>query len=190
MPDYLENEMDHSARKMSSAVGNSAWGTMLSLSLTLTLVLGLAIAPNSAFAGQQFPLGPDLQMTPGSLCNRGSTTRYPERIRYCARHVDPQLKNQIIRDYDMELGYNVRQMARRKFKIDHFIPLCAGGSNNVDNLWPQHESVYEITDPLEPAVCEKMAAGRLLQVDAIILVRQAKTDLSKAREILSYIESL
>lgn len=170
--------MDRSFRKMTSVLVSFAVMT----AMTLTTL--------AASANQPFPMGPDPEMTPGSLCTTSSAIRYPERIRYCARHVDPKLKNQIIRDYDQELGYNVQQMARRKFKIDHFIPLCAGGSNNVDNLWPQHESVYEITDPLEPAVCEKMAAGRLLQADAIRLVRQAKTDLSKAEEILILIESL
>ena len=81
-------------------------------------------------------------------------------------------------------------MPRADFKIDHYIPLCAGGSNDESNLWPQHESVYQITDPLEPLVCEKMAAGKLTQAQAIELVRQAKNDLSKADVIINHVDSL
>ena len=80
-------------------------------------------------------------------------------------------------------------MDRMKFKIDHFIPLCMGGSNDKSNLWPQHESVYKITDPLEPAMCNKMAEGKLLQAEAIDLIKYAKQHLDEVPRILREIES-
>jgi hypothetical protein len=134
--------------------------------------------------GFDFPTAPDKKLTPGSLCERPSEYRYPEGIAYCERAVKSELKAEIIRRYDNQLGYRVGQMDRQAFKIDHYIPLCAGGSNRPDNLWPQHESVYVLTDELEALLCEKMSEGRLQQAEAIKLIRRAKADPPKAREII------
>lgn len=139
---------------------------------------------------QRFPLGPHPELTPGKLCDTPSELRYPEKIKYCKRSVHTSVKKAIIAEYDDEYGYQVESMDRKEFKIDHYIPLCAGGSNDEENLWPQHKSVYEITDPLEPLVCGKMAEGKLKQADAVRLVIEAKNDLARAPEIIEYVESL
>jgi hypothetical protein len=140
---------------------------------------------------QQFPLGPnDPGITPGKLCDHPDEYRYPEKIPYCKRDVSKGTKNQVIKVYDQQLGYEVEKMDRQDFKIDHYIPLCAGGANDKTNLWPQHKSVYAVTDPLEPLVCDKMAQGRLLQVDAIRYIREAKADLSKAQAIIDEVSGL
>jgi hypothetical protein len=137
----------------------------------------------------RFPQGPDLTETPGKLCNKSGTTRYAERVSYCSRNVDSSLKAEIIKHYDIAFGYQIRAMNRADFKIDHLIPLCAGGSNDEDNLWPQHKSVYEITDPLEPLICEKMAAGSLSQAEAVRLIIYAKTHLDEAEKIILKLNS-
>ena len=139
---------------------------------------------------QQFPVGPVPSVTPGQLCNHPSSYRYPEKIAYCERDVSPEVKRAVIKIYDDRFGYKIENMDRHDFKIDHYIPLCMGGSNDSSNLWPQHKSVYEITDPLEPALCAKMAEGRLKQADAIKMVKDAKADLSKVEDILIYVEGL
>lgn len=156
-----------------------------------TLVALVLFVSSWSMAGNQaFPTGPDLSLTPGALCDTPTQYRYPEHIPYCRRDVESGLKQQIFVEYDEKLGYHTRQIARNQFKIDHYIPLCAGGSNEQENLWPQHESVYKVTDPMEPLVCEKMAAGRLKQADAIVLIREGKADLSKVPEILRHLQSL
>jgi hypothetical protein len=137
-----------------------------------------------------FPLGPNAQVTPGELCTAPDSRRYPERIAYCSRDVSSNLKDAIIAQYDHDFGYQIGRMQRSQFKIDHYIPLCAGGSNNAKNLWPQHVSVYTITDPLEPAICEKMSEGRLSQKDAVTLVVQAKNNLQLVPQILQHVLSL
>lgn len=141
-------------------------------------------------ANSSFPIGPDPKMTPGALCTSPTAYRYAEHIAYCERNVDGGTKADLIHQYDVSFGYKIESMDRQKFKIDHFIPLCAGGANSVENLWPQHESVYTLTDPLEAAVCEKMSAGRLLQKDAIQWIRQAKLNLSQAASIIAHVQSL
>lgn len=138
----------------------------------------------------QFPTGPIPSVTPGQLCDHPSSYRYPEKIAYCERDVDPEIKRAVIKLYDERFGYHIAEMNRHDFKIDHYIPLCMGGSNDSSNLWPQHKSVYEITDPLEPALCGKMSEGRLKQADAVKLLKEAKADLTKVDATLEYIETL
>ncbi len=158
-------------------------------------VLAILLVSWSAFAypvpksNTIFPIGPAPELTVGSLCKRANTYRYPEQVAYCVRKVSSNLKDRIIALYNSKLGYHI-QNRKIDFKIDHFYPLCAGGSNEADNLWPQHKSVYVLTDLLEQSVCEKMAAGRLAQKDALVLIRKAKLNLSEAEKITTYVRGL
>ncbi len=157
--------------------------------LKLSLISLLLV--NVAFAGSnRFPKNPDLQQTPGKLCSTPTEHRYPEQINYCERDVDTYTKNSIIAKYDTLFGYEIRSMKRVDFKIDHLIPLCAGGANSEENLWPQHKSVYAITDPIEPVLCEKMAQGKLKQADAIKLILKAKMNLDLAPAIFKELQRL
>jgi hypothetical protein len=151
--------------------------------MRFTFLLSLAL-PVAAFANEAYPTGPNPQLTPGSLCARPTAHRYPEHIPYCDRSVSSGLKKQIIHEYDVSFGYRIEQMNRGDFKIDHYIPLCMGGSNDHDNLWPQHVSVYTVTDRLEQVLCDRMSDGELQQRDAVTLIREAKNDLSKVPGIL------
>lgn len=160
-------------------------------SLVLIAVLSFQISAQAFdFNQDRFPKHPNAEMTPGKLCANGSTRRYPEGIPYCERNVERDLKTEIFKAYDEELGFETRQMNRGDFKIDHYIPLCAGGSNSIENLWPQHRTVYEITDPMEPLVCEKMSEGRLKQTEAVELIKRGKNNLSEVPEIIEYLEAL
>ena len=154
------------------------------------LFSALFLVATTAIAGGAFPTGPDQQMTPGEVCGERRIFRYPEHIAYCERNVDSDTKKDVIKSYDQNLGYKIQQMPRNKFKIDHYIPLCMGGANDKENLWPQHESVYTITDPLEQEACEKMAEGKLLQAKAIELIKQAKNHLDQVTQIRDYVHSL
>ena len=158
--------------------------------LVIVCTLALCLAQLS-HAADLFPTSPDAKLTPGSLCDHPSSRRYPEGIAYCSRDVDRNTKKQVMQAYDDQLGFSVTRMNRGAFKIDHYIPLCMGGSNHPDNLWPQHESIYKYTDLIEDVACQKMAAGRLKQADAIELVKRAKSDPSHlAAPVLSQIRSL
>jgi hypothetical protein len=156
-----------------------------------TLVLGLCFVVNvEAGTQSHFPVGPDLNVTPGSFCTHPDTYRYPEHIAYCERDVASSLKQAIIRQYNEQLGFDIRANERGQFKIDHLIPLCAGGSNNQNNLWPQHQSVYVHTDMIEQVACEKMAEGKVQQKTAVEMILTAKHDLSKADDILRQFQAM
>ncbi len=137
-----------------------------------------------------YPTGPDTQITPGSLCAKPVERRYHEQIYYCGRKVGSSLKQEVIKTYVDNFGYNITKENRSAFKIDHFIPLCVGGSNEADNLWPQHKDVYTITDKIENIACIKMMSGYLKQAKAVELIRRAKLNLAEAPMIQKHIENL
>ena len=150
----------------------------------------LSLSFTQAHALMPFPKKPDASLTPGDLCRQADQIRYPERIKYCERNVDLETKKWVIQEYDRKFGYEIDRMDRQNFKIDHYFPLCAGGSNHISNLWPQHESVYVITDILEAKICEKMAEGRLRQLEALQIVKIGKSDLNQVSKLLRQLEAL
>jgi hypothetical protein len=155
------------------------------------LLLGLVFLMSvSSLAEDRFPTGPNPQMTPGKLCENSPVRRYPEGIVYCERNVDTSLKRDIIRQYDEDLGFHIREMNRMDFKIDHFIPLSIGGSNSRENLWPQHKSVYTLTDPIEHELHAKMEQSKITQAEAIRVIKEAKLNLGRAPELLEYVQGL
>lgn len=155
-------------------------GMKFSLARLITLSV-LTLSYSLASFADHYPVAPDENLTPGSLCNTPSEYRYAERIPYCKRDVDSSVKWEVIKEYNAKLGYQIQD--RPKYKIDHHIPLCMGGSNNKDNLWPQHESVYQITDQIEHETCEELKSGYMTQKAAVELIREAKRDVKSAKRI-------
>ena len=158
----------------------------------ILLLAGLA-SVSTAFAVGDFPLAPDARLTPGSLCQDPDSYRYPEHIPYCERNVDSGEKWRIMQLYDTTYGYHTVALAKRdrsQFKIDHYLCLCMGGSNEETNLWPQHVSVGRLTDPLEQSTCDRMKAGTLKQVDAVALMKKAKAHPEDIQKAIALVEEL
>ncbi len=154
----------------------------------LTVVLILTSRLSHADSAD-YPIGPIRQLTPGSLCQKPSTFRYPERVPYCERNVPIELKQQVYGAY-RRAGFQMRSRNREDYKLDHLIPLCAGGSNEPTNLWPQHISIFTITDPMEALGCEKLKQGRVKHQVLVSILLQAKTDLRKVPAVIQYLEKL
>lgn len=149
--------------------------------------------PSSDLAGYSsvmYPLTPDPDLTPGQVCTNPDEYRYPERIKYCKRRVSSQTKSAIIRTYDNRLSYDIGRLPRGQFKIDHYIPLCLGGSNSTLNLWPQHKSVYSQTDMIEFQLCRLLQVGVLKQSETIEAIVEVKSDLTKANYLESQLDRL
>lgn len=157
--------------------------------MKLSLLFILTLFSFNALA-LDYPKTPDHDITPGSLCDRPDSYRYEEQIPYCERDVSTALKSEIFATYRNQLGYVLDLRIRENYKIDHFIPLCAGGSNEEDNLWPQHVSVFQITDPIESLGCEKLKAGKITQMNLIALIKQAKLNLPDAGKVLKKLQAL
>jgi hypothetical protein len=148
---------------------------------TATLLLLASFAAQaepavSRLTNSDYPASPDAVFTPGDLCEEreADERRYGEEIPYCERSVSSDRKYAIIDLYDRERDFKIMRLGRNNFKIDHYIPLCMGGSNDDGNLWPQHKDIYELTDTLEFELCEGMKANWLSQARAVEIVRYAK----------------
>lgn len=163
---------------------------MRSLSLSILLLLtSFHFAVADGKKSDLFPERPNERITPGDICDIATSFRYPERIAYCERDVTKQEKAEIFTTYDVELGFHTRELNRADFKIDHYIPLCMGGSNKEDNLWPQYKQIYQLTDPIEPLLCQLMAGGKLLQVKAIEIIRHVKRNPVEAPKYIRDLEN-
>ena len=156
--------------------------------MKIIISLLLLCLSSSSIAGNAYPKGPDAVQTPGSLCQTPDSHRYPEQIPYCDRDVSWATKELIFMNY-RKLGFSLSGQ-RDQYKIDHLIPLCAGGSNIENNLWPQYRTISERTDLLEQRGCEVLAKGRITQKDLIELLLKAKHDLKEAPAVLKYLEKL
>lgn len=160
-----------------------AWA-LIAVGLTIS-----SISMSLARAEEDYPPIPDSRLTPGALCTTPNYYRYAERIPYCERSVNGSTKQSIFQAY-INLGFRISIKQRYNYKIDHLIPLCAGGSNDVENLWPEYVEVFSVVDPLEPAICQKMSMGRLKQKQAVDLILRAKRLPSEAAKIIEYVDSL
>lgn len=130
-------------------------------SLLLPLLFSL-ILPIQAFA---YPLMPNPETTPGSLCTRQHSDyagdRYKAKIPYCRRNVESELKTELY------LAYGVPLECRGRYTIDHLIPLSIGGDNSSQNLWPEHRLVKATRPYLEQEVFEALRDGFITQEQAV-----------------------
>lgn len=122
-----------------------------------------------------FAITPDFQppqpdLTPGVLCDPSDPAfrgyDYPEHVARCNREVDTTEKREIAAEYG-----NIPQANWPDYEFDHFYPLCAGGSNNIHNLWPQILDEAHKKDVVENDVCLAMKAGTMTQVQAMQKIR-------------------
>lgn len=111
---------------------------------------------------------PDPDLTPSSYCTTSDPDfrefRYDEQIPWCTRNVDYATKVEVYHMYGIEPSSD--------YTIDHLIPLSLGGSNHIDNLWPQHESAY--SGRLEYKMYLKLRNGEVTQQEAIDAVLDFK----------------
>jgi hypothetical protein len=162
--------------------------TMKTIIFLLALVVNLAQAQT---ANNEYPIRPNTNknVTPGKLCDAPTRYRYPEQIAYCERDVTSETKELVFINY-RKLGYRLSPNQRSSYKIDHFIPLCAGGSNDIHNLWPQHKTVYERTDLLEALACEKLSTGLVTQAQTVKMIMAAKVDMSLLADTYRFFQNL
>ena len=102
---------------------------------------------------------PDPTLTPGvvasidagEVCGRGSLT-YSQAHRQTTR----EMKLEVIHAYGLTPPF--------RGEIDHRIPLCLGGADDVRNLWPQRD--FQAKDRLETFACREVCAGRVSITEA------------------------
>ena len=125
------------------------------------MILGLSLATSSVWAVQ-----PNWNLTPGVLCTRQdpdySQDRYPEKIAYCKRNVSHDDKVRIAQQYG-----NIPESQWKNYEFDHLIPLAAGGSNDIGNIWPQPIGEAKGKDVVEQEVFDGLNSGKMTQDQAV-----------------------
>ncbi len=101
---------------------------------------------------------PDKNLTPGDFmhADRSLPTGPTSEI----RNVPPELRKTVFDEYHIPAATR----NGTDYEVDHFIPLCLGGSNDEKNLWPQTrdpkvEWNAEEKDKLENKLFQLVKAG-------------------------------
>jgi hypothetical protein len=120
------------------------------------------------FSSLGFAVQPDYRITPGAICTADDPdfdgNVYPEQVPHCNRNFNNSKKMAVAR------AYNVPPPQWKYYEFDHLIPLCAGGSNSVRNVWPEILPHAHMKDVLEDHVCSGMRAGLMSQKQAISMI--------------------
>jgi hypothetical protein len=123
----------------------------------------MLICHSLAFATQ-----PDKTLTPGQICTPSDPDfqgfRYPAHVAYCRRNVTYEMKIQVAQ------AYGVPQSEWRNYEFDHLIPLNAGGSDNVKNIWPQPIDEAKEKDKVEQETFDGLNSGTLTQDEAVKMI--------------------
>lgn len=151
-----------------------AWGHNLKVQANAVVADGGHVGPANLY--------PDASMTPGladTLSRDELTKTYTDN---CPAHKTTCTYSQDHRNVPAVVHtkvydeYKVPQTERngKSGEVDHFYPLCAGGSNDIKNLWYQPASNdwngehfgYHEKDKLEAYICAQIKDGKLDPQDA------------------------
>lgn len=121
--------------------------------LPLVLLSLLALGGILPALAEDLPTRPDDTLTPGAVastdpndvCGVVNGLTYSKRH----RHTSLELKHEVYAAYHLD-------PAGKEFEIDHRVPLCLGGADTRENLWPQEgwqHPGYHDKDRLETGVC-------------------------------------
>jgi hypothetical protein len=118
------------------------------------------------FAAARAVTSPIQSLTPGVFCTSESSDfsgyYYDEKIARCDRNVGAAEKKEVAANYNI-----VSKDDWSEYEFDHLIPLCAGGSNDEENIWPQPIDEAHEKDKIENSVCSEMRAGAMTQAEAV-----------------------
>lgn len=107
--------------------------------------------------------------TPGALCSPVDLdfdhVATAGNYAVCRRHVTRAIRRAVF------VSYGIPRGRWAQYELDHFIPLCAGGSNSPANLWPEPLADAAKKDRLEARVCALLRRGAITQDQAVDRMR-------------------
>lgn len=152
-------------------------GTFLTIIVTLGVLVSLfiiGVAITAPSAGNLGPIGPaalypTASYTPGvaaTLSAADLQARYGgQTYSQANRNVTTAEKNAVKKEY----AATAATCTPSTCEVDHFYPLCAGGSNDIKNLWLEPATNmwqsqnfgFHQKDQLETYICAQIKAGAL-----------------------------
>jgi hypothetical protein len=126
---------------------------------------------------------PNPHLTPGAVFPNATkqdicTPGYAKR----ARNVSKEKKAEVYR------RYGVDKFPPGKGEVDHFIPLCLGGNNDLENLWPEPdlpETGFRQKDVAAVYLHNQVCSGQMALADAQAAIR---TDWIKVYNEIPHLE--
>jgi hypothetical protein len=107
---------------------------------------------------------PDPILTPGLIetSDQSEVCGVVDGLTYSKRHraTTSGMKAEVFRRY----GMSVPHANRGEWEIDHLVPLCAGGQDALENLWPQYREGqwgFPVKDKLEAEACREVCHGHV-----------------------------
>ena len=140
-----------------------------------SFMAGIVLAGSLAFPALAQTM-PDPSLTPGVVASTDTAEvcGYVDGLSYSRRHraTTLEMKREVRRRYGIT-GY-------WRGEIDHRAPLCVGGADVVENLWPQAD--FQAKDELEAQVCRAVCHGQMtLQQGQAIFLGDWRGHLSEKR---------
>lgn len=138
----------------------------MSASVILGMSAVLAVTSCPYALAQELPTRPDDHLTPGvvastdpnDVCGVVDGLSYSRRN----RHTPVELKREVYEEYGISAE-------GRSFEVDHRVPLCIGGADVRENLWPQqgwqHPNFHD-KDRLEEEVCRMVCRDHSITLQA------------------------
>jgi hypothetical protein len=130
----------------------------------ITLALAVLFLAPAAFSASHTT--PNNNFTPGVLCTESDPDfdklDYAEKIARCKRNVNEEKKMEIAHNYG-----DIPKSEWHNYEFDHLIPLCAGGSSDARNIWPQPITEAHEKDKIEDEVCAGLRKGTMTQDEAV-----------------------
>ena len=104
-------------------------GILRQIASAATYLLAVAVAAMLALPAMAAEIRPDPNKTGGSV-------EYHTPVQVCGhsskhRHFSNALRDEVLARYGLPRG------PHPDYEIDHLVPVCLGGGNDVSNLWPQ-----------------------------------------------------
>ena len=129
-------------------------------------ILAVSVVAVAAVLAQQAPTRPmpDPRFTPGAVVST-------EREAACAHGHTPRLFETNRRAYVQQVRtvmalYGLPYVAHHAYEIDHVIPRCAGGSDEIANLWPEPLADAKSKDVTEREVCRAVCTLHTMTIEA------------------------
>jgi hypothetical protein len=96
---------------------------------------------------------PNAALTPGAIATTDRAAVCSPSYARTHRHASAHLKAQAFQRYGIPVG------ERRRYVIDHLVPLELGGANSIANVWPQPKDEAKRKDRAEAMLQERVCSG-------------------------------